>query len=59
MSTKGRLHMRIDEQIEAEVAEVADLYEQKTGIKTTKTNVIESALKEGLKAIKAKLQDIK
>lgn len=51
--------MRIDEQLETEIAEVADLYEQKTGIKTTKTNVIESALKEGLKAIKIKLQSEK
>lgn len=59
MTAKNRLNMRIDEELETEIAEVADLYEQKTGIKTTKTNVIESALKEGLKAIKIKLQSEK
>ncbi len=56
MSPKNRLNMRIDERLEAEVDELAQLYEKKTGIKTTKTNVIESAIKEGLKIIRKRLE---
>lgn len=56
MSPKNRLNMRIDEKLDFEVEEVAKLYEQKTGIKTTKTNVIESAIREGLKIIRSRLE---
>ncbi len=56
LSPKNRLHMRIEEQLEFEIEELARLYEAKTGIKTTKTNITESALKEGLKVLRQNLK---
>lgn len=48
--------MRIEEQLDAEIEELSRMYEEKTGIKTTKTNIIESALREGLKVLRKNLK---
>ena len=56
LSPKNRLHMRIEEQLDAEIEELSRMYEEKTGIKTTKTNIIESALREGLKVLRKNLK---
>ncbi|TYQ14780.1 UNVERIFIED_CONTAM: hypothetical protein Cloal_1158 [Acetivibrio alkalicellulosi] len=55
MSPKNRLNIRLSEEVENEIDGFIKTFEEKTGIPTTKTAVIESALKEGLKILRKKL----
>ena len=56
MSPKNRLNIRMSEILDAEIDEFINLFQQKMGIPITKTAVIESALEEGLKVLKGKLE---
>lgn len=57
MSPKeNKLQIRITSELENSIEEVVQLFKAKTGVKTTKTTIIESALEEGLKVLKGKLE---
>lgn len=55
MSPKNAITIRIDSEIESEIQSFADYFEERTGIPITKTAIIESALREGLKVLKNRL----
>jgi hypothetical protein len=56
VSPKNALTIRINEDIEKEIEEFTMFFEQKTGVPTTKTAIIESALREGIKVLRSKLE---
>lgn len=56
VSPKNALSIRIDESIEKDIEEFTSFFEKKTGVPTTKTAIIESALREGLKVLRSKLE---
>jgi hypothetical protein len=53
------ISLRITEELDSRLEMTAKLYKEKTGIKTTKTMVIESAIEEGLNVIETKLKNEK
>lgn len=59
MSPKDRLHANIDSELNRELEELVIMYEEKTKIKVTKTQVLEAAIKEGLEVLKRKLEEKK
>lgn len=56
LSPKNALTIRIDESIEKDIEEFTAFFESKTGVPTTKTAIIESAIREGLKVLRSKLE---
>ena len=56
MSPKeGKIGMRIPEDLEKEIADALKDFEEFTGVRITKTNFLESAIREGIKVIRSKV----
>jgi hypothetical protein len=56
-SKESILQIRITAALENNIDEVVQLFKDSTGVKVTKTQVIESALDEGLEILKKRLQN--
>lgn len=52
-----KLQIRITRELEASINEVVRIFKERTGVKTTKTTVIESAIEEGLKIIRDRIEN--
>jgi hypothetical protein len=52
---ESKLQIRITEELETQINELVELFREKTGVKTTKTSIVESALEKGLIIIKSRL----
>lgn|GEM_PF-6553271 len=53
---EAKLQIRITTELEEQINEVVELFKSRTGVKTTKTTIIESAIEEGLKIIKSRIE---